>query len=233
MQEFSQAVIERIGNYVYFLKDPRDENIFYVGKGKENRIFQHLNSSIENPERSDKLNLIREIIESGHKVEHYLLRHGLDDQQARELESAIIDLLGMDNLTNRKRGYDSVERGIKTINEIVQLYDAEAITIDEPTMIININRTYKGGMTSKELYDATRSTWFVGNRRNKARYVIASYKGLVREVYRIHGWKKVSDKRWDFSGEIAEEGIKRKYINQSLEKYIKRGARQPIRYINC
>jgi hypothetical protein len=32
--EFSKAVCERIGSYVYVLKDPRNGNIFYVGKGK-------------------------------------------------------------------------------------------------------------------------------------------------------------------------------------------------------
>jgi uncharacterized protein len=42
MTEFSQAVCERIGYYVYILKDPRNNLNFYVGKGKGNRIFQHI-----------------------------------------------------------------------------------------------------------------------------------------------------------------------------------------------
>ena len=46
--EFSKAVCERIGSYVYVLKGPRNGNIFYVGKGKRNRVFQYLNCDLEN-----------------------------------------------------------------------------------------------------------------------------------------------------------------------------------------
>ena len=32
---FSQAVIEKLGYYVYFLKDPTKNEMFYVRKGNE------------------------------------------------------------------------------------------------------------------------------------------------------------------------------------------------------
>ena len=32
---------EEIGSYVYALVDPNNKEIFYIGKGKENRVFQH------------------------------------------------------------------------------------------------------------------------------------------------------------------------------------------------
>jgi hypothetical protein len=38
---FSQAVIENLGYYVYYLKDPRDDKVFYLGKGVGNRLFNH------------------------------------------------------------------------------------------------------------------------------------------------------------------------------------------------
>jgi uncharacterized protein len=38
MREFSKAVCERIGFYVYVLKDPRTSIIFYIGKGVGNRV---------------------------------------------------------------------------------------------------------------------------------------------------------------------------------------------------
>ena len=53
--EFSPFVIEQIGWYVYALQDPRDQKIFYVGKGKGNRIFAHANAAID--EVSDELSL--------------------------------------------------------------------------------------------------------------------------------------------------------------------------------
>lgn len=41
MPRFSEEVCERLGNYVYRLIDPRNGETFYVGKGRNNRVFDH------------------------------------------------------------------------------------------------------------------------------------------------------------------------------------------------
>ena len=228
-KKFSNAVCERIGNYVYALKDPRTQNFFYIGKGKGCRIFHHLVGAIKNPIKSDKLDTIREIVKEGKEVEHFILRHRLTEERALEIESACIDLLGLDLLTNEVKGHDAWECGLKTTDEIVQYYDAKVVTIREPAIIININKRYKRFMKPNDLYQVTRFSWVVGPKRNKARYAIASYRGLVREVYQINDWKKAGS-RWEFIGHIADPTVRNKYINQSLKKYIKLGAQNPIRY---
>lgn len=53
---FTQATIEKIKFYVYLLKDPRDKSIFYVGKGKGNRVFNHHEDALNGLQESDKLN---------------------------------------------------------------------------------------------------------------------------------------------------------------------------------
>jgi hypothetical protein len=227
MTEFSQAVCEKIGYYVYVLRNPRTGNIFYIGKGKGNRVFQHVRGAIAFTSQSDKLDLIREI--GADSVQHYILRHGLTEEQSLEIESACIDLLGLDTLTNAVKGYNTWEQGLKTVDEIAQYYDAKVITITEPTIIININRLYKRFMTAQQLYDATRSAWVVGTKRNHVKYAVAAYRGLVREVYRIDNWSAVG-KRWEFSGQVAEPSVRDKYINQSLDNYVKRGSQNPIKY---
>ena len=230
MKQFSQAVCEKIGYYVYVLKDPRNSEIFYIGKGKGNRVFQHLACALETEDESDKLNLIREILNEGKNVEYYILRHGLaTEKEALEIESACIDLIGLDNLTNKVKGHNSWESGMKTADEIIQHYDAKAITITEPTIIININKLYKRFMKDNELYNTTRSSWKLGSKKNEAKYVIAAYSGLVREVYKINSWNQVGD-RWEFTGEVAEKEIRDKYLNQSLENYTKKGSQNPIKY---
>lgn len=228
-KQFSQAVIESIGYYVYVLKDPRDSEIFYIGKGVGNRIFQHLLCAVETEWQTDKLNLIREIQSTGKQVEHYILRHGLKEEEALMIESACIDLIGLNNLTNAVKGHHSWDEGLKTIDEIIQHYDAKNIIITEPAIIININRKYKRFMSDDDLYNATRSAWKLGMKKNKAQYVIASYRGLVREVYKIKSWHQVGD-RWEFVGEIANDEASEKYRNQSLSNYIRKGNQNPIKY---
>ncbi len=61
---FSQEVCEKLGYYVYRLVDPRNGETFYVGKGRNNRVFAHTeralspNSDVDyNPELDDDENL--------------------------------------------------------------------------------------------------------------------------------------------------------------------------------
>ena len=44
---FNQQTIESLAYYVYALIDPRDNRIFYIGKGKGNRIFQHAKDALD------------------------------------------------------------------------------------------------------------------------------------------------------------------------------------------
>lgn len=230
MRRFSHAVCDRIGYYVYILRDPRNGQIFYIGKGTGSRLFHHMNCALTDAITSDKLELIREIIDAGYKVEHFFLRHGLSKEQALEIESACFDLLGLENLTNEVKGHNCWERGLKTVDEILQQYDARQVIITEPAMIININRLYRRFMTDNELYEATRSSWIIGvERRKSTKYAMSAYRGLVREVYEIESWNKIEN-RWEFIGRIANKQIRDKYINQSLDNYIQKGNRNPIRY---
>ena len=99
-QEFPPSVIEKIGYYVYLLSDPATNEVFYVGKGTGNRIFAHLSAAIAQAEASDKLDRIRAILAGGHEVQHRIIRHGLTEKEAFEVEAALIDFIGLDGLTN-------------------------------------------------------------------------------------------------------------------------------------
>lgn len=212
------------------LKDPRTASIFYIGKGLANRVFQHVSGALLSPILSDKLNLIKDIHIAGFEVEHYILRHGLTQELAFEIESACIDLFGIDNLTNTVKGHDNWERGLKTVNEVAQHYDAKIVTIEEPSIIVNINRLYNRFMTPQQLYDATRSAWKVAShRRDAVKYAVAAYRGIVREVYKIDSWNSKGN-RWEFNGKVAESEVRDKYLNQSLDNYVIKGSQNPIKY---
>ena len=107
IQKFSKKTSEALGSYVYVYSDPDTKKPFYVGKGKGNRVFDHLNDNSE----SAKCLRIQEIRSRGKEPLIEILAHGLDDDTALKVEAAAIDLIGIDNLTNIQRGHDSSSYG--------------------------------------------------------------------------------------------------------------------------
>lgn len=229
---FSQSVIEQLGSYVYFLRDPTTKEVFYVGKGVGNRVFNHVACALTDARESEKLDRIRAIQNSGKSVEHFVLRHGLTEQAAFEVEAAIIDFVGMPNLSNLQGGHYSTDFGIKTTDEVIAMYSAPPLTTSEPVLLININKLFDREMTATEIYDATRKSWVVGDRKGKAKYAVATYRGLTREVYQINEWFEIGE-RWGFNGQLADEVTRTNLRYKSIAELSKRGAANPIRYINC
>ena len=230
--QFSQSVVEKIGYYVYFLRDPIKNEVFYVGKGIGNRVFEHVACALSEPAESDKFDRIRTIEKLGSSVQHFILRHGLTEPMAFEVEAAIIDFVGMSNLSNLQSGHYSNDFGIKTTEEVIAMYDAPLFTTDEAVILININKLFNREMTSNEIYEATRKSWVVGKKKSKAKFAIATYRGLTREVYKIEDWFPI-DNRWGFNGHLADETIRSSLRYKSVASISKRGAANPIRYFNC
>lgn len=242
IKEFSQSVIENIGSYVYCLIDPIENEVFYIGKGKGNRVFAHLGEAIKSPKKSDKLDKIRQIREEGKEPIHFIIRHNLTDDEAKKLEGALIDFSRLNeannfNLTNLVRGSNSNQNGIRKIEDIYHQYGAQEITIEEPALVIVVNKLFWFGIPAKELYEATRKAWRADKKRiKKVEYVVATYFGIVREVYKVEKWFDIFDERtkktrYGFEGQIAPDEIREKYLHQSASKY--KGNGNPIRYVNC
>jgi len=233
---FNPAVIEKLEYYVYFLEDPRTDEVFYVGKGVGNRIFYHVNDALETDARSDKLNRIRNIINSGYEVRHFILRHGLKETVAFELEAAFIDLMGTENLSNLQSGHYTSDFGLKTPGEIVAMYEAEELGTLEPVLLFNINKFYRRDMTAWEIYDVTRKSWVLGPRRESVKYGIAVYRGLTRQIYEIRKWFPVLSKgktRWGFKGRKASVQVCEELMYKSIKTHFRRGATNPVKYLNC
>ena len=69
-----------------------------------------------------------------------ILIHGLeDDNTALNVESSLIDLIGINNLTNKKSGYKSAVFGRMSIDQINSLYNKQPVNIDDAVILINVN----------------------------------------------------------------------------------------------
>jgi hypothetical protein len=236
LSEFPQSVVERLGFYVYALRDPHDGTVFYVGKGTGNRMFRHVAEALDRPKETDKLDRIRAIHAAGAEVGYEIVRHGLTEEQAFEVESALIDWIGIDDLTNAVDGHHADDRGRMTVGEIIATYGARPVTISEPAMLVILNRRFQRNIDGDRLYEATRGDWVVGSRKAKAKYVIAVFRGIVRAAYRVDAWEIVRTegkgrKRWRFTGAPANE--LQHLIGGDVTAHLPGTSQNPIRYVNC
>jgi len=238
-----RAVASKLGYYVYVYVDPSDESVFYVGKGKGTRALSLLNAA----ERRRVSSTIRKVRASGSEPRIDILAHGLPSEDvAFAVEAAAIDLIGIQNLTNAVRGHTKAKYGRTPLPQLIAFYTQRRAAIAEPCILIRINKLYHFGMTEAELYDATRSAWKMGPRKERAQYALAVYEGVVREVYRITKWlpggttfaaqnrgrKAKRPGRWEFVGTLAEDSLRQRYVNSYVGHLFPKGAQTPFLYLN-
>jgi len=236
MNRFSRKTTEKLKNYVYVLVDPHNDEIFYVGKGStRKRPFDHLNKCNRKNE-VDKESRIKSIRSQGKEPIIEIIRHGLSSETALEVEAAVIDSIGIRNLTNCIRGQRS-ERGRATAKIIEQQLGGRPIkkeSINYKAILFYCHKAYP----KYNLYDSTRQFWDVSGTRvqekidGKYKYLYAfAMKGsLILDVFKILNWypagttistrKFIKDNstRWEFIGSFAEDRIRNAYRNRVIYK---------------
>ena len=236
---FPGSVREKLGYYVYTLTAPRHRRPFYVGKGTGNRVFDHASGRLRRTKVSDKIEKIHVIQRNRQDVRYEIIRHGMDRAAALEVEAALIDFIGLQELTNEIEGHGTALRGRMTISEIFATYRPRRVRIREPVLLIIVNKLYRRNASAKFLYEITRGNWVLGPRREQAQFALSIYSGVVRQAYRIDSWartparsrKQKRQSRWRFTGVVAKE--LQHYLGRSVAGYLKRGAQSPVRYLNC
>jgi hypothetical protein len=211
-------VAQALGYYVYALRDPRDQRVFYIGKGKGTRIASHvLEAGKDLASERAKLKTINDIEATGWQVDLLFLRTGLDEHTAFAVEQAVIDAFAADqhDLTNLVRGHHSGTDGLATLPVVVARHRAlPCPAIEKPVIMVKIQKGWRPDMSDREIYEKTRGHWKVGPRvRAEAEYCLGIAYGVVRGVYRIEpgswfpsemAWDQ-GQNRWGFVGLPAPE----------------------------
>ena len=235
--KFSATTTKHLGHYVYALVDPRDESIFYVGKASaNNRAFNHLRIGAGEEEKHRR---IREIRDSKNEPNVEILRYGLATAQASfEVEAAVIDTLGLENLTNKVRGH-GVDRGRQKSDAVERLHGSKPVateTISEPIMMFFINQSYSPTKSEPELYDCVRQFWSRVSPKTRTPspisgtlpfpVALAVVESVVVRAYSVIAWfpagstmsSRTSDglgNRWEFVGQILHD---HKLVGRRLTK---------------
>jgi hypothetical protein len=100
-------------------------------------------------------------------------------------------------------------------------------------------------MSDIALYEATRGVWRLGPRRERVRYALAVHSGLVQEVYEVVLWHPAGTTRyqtrsreevnrpgrWEFTGSVAADPVRRRYVGKSVVEHLPKGAQNPVVYV--
>jgi hypothetical protein len=236
-QFFTNDVIEKLSHYVYRLIDPRNGETFYVGKGKGNRVFDHVNGSTKEDALSEKMARIHSIRLAGFEVAHVIHRHGMDRGTALHVEAALID--AYPGITNIMDGHGNSDFGAMHASEVVKKYAAPVAELtDIKAILINVHRS----ALDSSIYESTRYAWRINkSKAEQADLILATLQGIVIEVFVADRWleansenfpgKEPVDGRFGFIGRVAQTEFRSKYIHKRLpDEYRKKGASNPIKY---
>ena len=225
--------------YVYCEIDEENRRVpIYIGKGKSDRCLSHLrNLDNENNQKDKRISDLKATNRLGIDI----IAYGLDNNTAIAVETACIDLMGVDNLENLQRGQgDNVKR--IPINELTRIVMEKTVAVSRKHkgVAILINRDYMPTFGDLELLEITRGIWKKGmvTIAGDSKYAYATHKGVVKEVYEIHSWVPAGTQeyftrelehikgwqdRWEFVGRKAPDDIRKRYVGNIIEKKRSRG----------
>ena len=231
-----KVLLRKLEHYVYAFVEIDAENksdtIFYVGEGKGLRCLDHIKANPPNRELARKISAC---IDRG-VLRIDIIRHGLESKrQAQVLEAACIDLMNINQLTNKVRG-SGVNFGRMALHELMYIHklsDKITVPYEHRGIAFLLNKTYRSGMSDLELFENTRGVWRNPPIKNEPKYAYATYHGVVREVYEISAWvpagtqqyftrnqEQMSSKlaRMEFVGRKAQESVRQRYVGKVINK---------------
>lgn len=221
--------------YVYQLIDPRDNKVFYVGKGKGSRVLAH-EIDAEKNDNSDKLKRINDIKSSGQNVIKTIFSQHLTEEQAFDDEAKLINFYRNSfpgQLTNIQGGHHC--KYIMSSEEIEDIMNKDYITsINDQILLIKSPNSYDYNDTYENNYLKFHGKWKINKYKlSKIKYIGIVVNDIIKFVYTDLKWTEVLSGpeigRFIFDGNKV---LDYPHLNKSIKGKINFGSGQPLRYIN-
>lgn len=234
------GVASALATYVYLLVDPAVGRPFYVGRGRKDRCFRHVEAARSGgdgdpPGAFRALDRIRAVEAAGRTVRIEILRHGLTTKQAALVEAATVDALGLAQVTKAGTQRAPASAVVAGLAERARIKRAHRIVLLRP-----------GGPGTDTSYESVRHGWQIGRRwtdpaSHRAPGWAAVVVGdLVEAVYRIEAWEPtrpagprppVTD-RFSFRGD-RDPALEARYTGRSVAGYLGPSGQNPVTYVWC
>ncbi|MGG7102506.1 GIY-YIG nuclease family protein [Rhodococcus sp. 24CO] len=244
-QPFSEKVGKRLGEYVFALRDPRNNQVFHVGHGTGNQVFASVFEALgelDNLEGASgsadtpgvtaaKISRIREIYDAGSAVEHYVLIRSVAGADASgtadAVVSGIVETLRIseagENLTNLAGEVTDKDLRATRVEEIALRYSADpAPELPTPSVVLHVPGSARAGATAEEIYELARQEWAAGAavRAEVGIPVLVFADSIIRGAFRAQSWE-VSTRNadgsmlWRFTGDVDDE-LAAKYVGTEI-----------------
>ena len=111
-----------------------------------------------------------------------------------------IDLLSLDNLENRIKGFGA-ELGRSEIEEIQQLHESIEVLVpaNHAGLAFNLNKSYRSSISNIEILEVTSVNWAKVPRDPMLKYAYATFNRIVKELYEIRFWLPAGTQKCFFS----------------------------------
>lgn len=214
--------------YVYLLADKsKPGGVFYVGKGKDGRVFQHVKNVKDRPkgEETESLKVKQKIFDIKNNLEHIILRSDLTEKEALEVEASVIDLLRSNkvklcsDLCNKQAGKGSTERGYRQIDGNITFYDSYlSLKAMQSCLLLKVDAIQKD---YKKVLHTT--TYKLDKSKLATDYIFLVDNYHVFAVFESgkDSWKKLPNGQYKYQGhEITDKSVIKPFIGKRVPKCI-------------
>lgn len=195
--------------YVYALQDPDDQQIFYVGQGTGNRVFEHLDRAEKllksHKSLTAKFEAIHSVWSRSRDVRLVVLAGGLNDREADLVESAALDAL---NISLNGELTNAIAAPQSSMVRVEDLAAAAYPHVDpnsrySKVLLFPAPRKQK----NKDIYERCRRSWRVTKRHRDlgseahATHAVAIVGGVSIGAYRVTKWNELDGGKWEFEAQ--------------------------------